>query len=329
MHCIVLTQIFAGRYAGDFIEIGSGVRSLGLSGAFTAIADDGSAIYWNASGISQIKRIELGLMRAFLYQGLANYDHITYCQPLPNDVTIGANWTRLTIPNIPYFDEKHLIGSTVDKRVSLPELNLTGIPDDKFNSIDDLFQFAFSKHINYNLDLGWVFFDLPIDIHIGGNIKYISRRIYNYTGIGTGFDLSMLIKNDLSKWFDVKSLGQFNFGLNFQDIGGTSITWDTVSRNTDEVLLNTKLGLSFKQPLNFINSSVLIATDTDFHAYGQKQHYGIEYRYADLLAARAGYFNNDYSAGLSVMVFDLSLDYAFVTNNLGNTHRVGLRAFFN
>src|SRR5690554_7164204 len=57
------SPLYAGRYAGDFMEIGSGVRALGFGGAFTAVANDGSAIYWNASGISQIKRIEVSLMR--------------------------------------------------------------------------------------------------------------------------------------------------------------------------------------------------------------------------------------------------------------------------
>ena len=77
-------SLSAGRYAGEFMAIGSGVRSSGMGKAFTAIADDGSAIYWNASGIAQIRKTEIGLMRAFLYNGLASYDNFSFCQPLPN-----------------------------------------------------------------------------------------------------------------------------------------------------------------------------------------------------------------------------------------------------
>ncbi|MCK4311574.1 MAG: hypothetical protein KAW88_02445, partial [Candidatus Cloacimonetes bacterium] len=102
-------SLFAGRYAGDFMVIGAGVRSSGMGGAFCAVANDGSAIYWNASGIAQMRDTEIGIMRAFLYLGLAKYDNFTFCQPLPNEVTIGLNWTRLTIDDIPVFLEKHLV----------------------------------------------------------------------------------------------------------------------------------------------------------------------------------------------------------------------------
>ena len=99
----LVTNLSAGRYAGDFMVIGTGVRAAGMGGAFAAVADDGSSIYWNPAGLSQIKNMEIGLMRAFLYQGLAAYDNFTYSQPLPNDVTIGVNWTRLTIDDIRSF----------------------------------------------------------------------------------------------------------------------------------------------------------------------------------------------------------------------------------
>jgi len=67
---LITSHIWAGRYAGDFLEIGAGVRALGLGGTYTAIADDGSAIYWNSSGISQIRKTEINIMRAYLYKDI-------------------------------------------------------------------------------------------------------------------------------------------------------------------------------------------------------------------------------------------------------------------
>ena len=102
----VAGSLSAGRYAGDFMMIGAGVRSLGMGGAFASRAEDGSSMYWNTAGISQIRKSEIAAMHAFLYNGLASYDHITYCQPLPSDVTIGLNVTRLPITDIPVFSER-------------------------------------------------------------------------------------------------------------------------------------------------------------------------------------------------------------------------------
>ncbi len=321
--------LIAGRYAGDFMVIGTGVRAAGMGGAFSAIADDGSAIYWNSAGLAQVKDTELGLMRAFLFQGLAAYDNFTFCQPLPNDVTIGINWTRLTIDDIPVFSEEHLVYN-VDYRSSHSEFNLTGEPDAEIKSTDDVIQLAFAKHVHYDLDLGWLFFDFPLDINFGGNIKYIKRKIAENTGNGTGFDFSFMTKTSLAVLFERSWLGDINVGLNFQDVGGTTITWNVEndeSDRTDEVLFNTKLGTAIKQPLKFINSSIILSADTDF-VYGKTHHYGLEYRYKNLLAVRTGLYDNNFSAGLSVKFYNFIVDYAFVTNTLANTNRVGLRINF-
>ncbi|RLD55287.1 MAG: hypothetical protein DRJ01_16835, partial [Bacteroidetes bacterium] len=212
-------------------------------------------------------------------------------------------------------------------RSSFPEFNLSAIPDDKFTSTDDILRFAFSKHIHYDLDFGWIFFKLPLDFHFGGNIKYIKRKILNNMGTGTGFDFSFISKTDLAILFDENWLGTVSFGMNFQDVGGTVITWDVESNHEDKILFNTKLGIAVKQPLEFLNSSLIIAYDKDY-VYDKIQHYGLEYLYKEFLGFRLGYYDKNFSTGLSLKLYDFIVDYAFVTNTLGNTNRVGLRVNF-
>lgn len=323
---LIFINLFAGRYAGEFMVIGSGVRSSGMGKAFTAIADDGSAIYWNASGIAQLRRTEISLMRAFLYNGLASYDNFNFCQPLPNNVTIGFNWTRLSIDDIPIFLESHLVGNP-SFRASYFEYNLPGIPDDYMSSTDDLFQFAFAKHLHHDLNLGWLFFDVPLDFYFGGNIKYIKRKIDESIGNGTGFDFSLLTRTSLAVLFERDWLGDISFGVNFQDIGGSNITWDVVdddSDHQDEVLMNSKIGLAIIQPINSINSSITISQDIDY-IYSTTYHLGVEYKYSDLVEVRLGYYDSNFTTGITIKYKDFSLDYAFLTNNLANTNRVGIR----
>ncbi len=326
---LLAVSLSAGRYAGEFMVIGSGVRSSGMGKAFTAIADDGSAIYWNASGIAQIRKTEIGLMRAFLYNGLASYDNFSFCQPLPNDVTIGFNWTRLSIDDIPIFLEEHLIGNP-SFRSSYYEYNLTGIPDGKMSSTDDLLQFAFAKHIHYDLNLGWLFFDVPFEFYMGGNIKYINRKIGESIGNGTGFDFSLLSRTSLAVLFERDWMGDFTFGVNFQDVGGSNIIWDVVDDNSDhqdEVLMNSKVGMAVIQPLPFIKSTLTLSHDVDY-IYSTIHHYGIEYKYKELVEVRLGYYDTNFTTGLTISYTEFSLDYAFLTNNLASTFRVGLRVNF-
>lgn len=319
----------AGRYAGDFMMIGSGVRALGMGGAFAAIADDGNAIYWNASGISQIKEPEVTLMHAFLYKGLASFDNVSYCQPLPNDVTIGINLTRLTIDDIPKFNESYLIGYNVDERINNSLYHLPGVPDGYLKSTDDLYQFAFSKHLKYNVNLGWLFFAVPVDTHLGANIKYIKRQIGNdRVGTGTGFDLSFMFKTDMSTLFDVDDLGSIRFAFNLQDVGGTEITWsDADNFRKDEVLFNTKVGIAVMQPLESLKSTITCAYDFDY-VYQYIGHAGFDWDYDNKANLRLGYYYKNITAGASINVYGVYIDYAAITNTLGLTNRIGLRMNF-
>lgn len=45
-----------GTTAAPFLEIGVGSRALAMGGAFTAISDDPTAIYWNVAGLAKLKR---------------------------------------------------------------------------------------------------------------------------------------------------------------------------------------------------------------------------------------------------------------------------------
>ena len=330
---IVSLSLFAGSYAGDFMVIGSGVRELGMSGTFGAIANDASAIYWNSAGIAQLRETEINLMRGYLYENLAIYDNVSICQPLPNEVTLGVNWTRLSIDDIPYFPESALIG-TVDQRAVFPWLNLSAVPDGEFSSTDDLIQISFAKHIYYDINLGWLFFKIPFDFYFGGNIKYIKRKIDTTMATGTGFDFAYLLKTNLSNVFDYPWLGNLAFGMNFQDIGGTTVSWETTSQREDTVLMNTKTAIAYTQEIPSIDCTWLIASDLDL-IYDRTMHYGTEFTYTDRAAIRFGYQDNriedqsnNLSAGASVKFYDFSVDYAFITSDLGNTNRVGLRVHF-
>ncbi len=320
-------NLFAGRYAGDFMNIGAGVRALGMGGAFAAVSNDGSAIYWNPSGISQLRSSEVSAMHAFLYNGLASYDNISFCQPLPNDVTIGFNVTRLTISDIPYFDEEYLLNTNVDQRINNSNLHLPGVPDGKFKSVDDLYQFAFAKHLHYKANLGWLFFEVPFDLHVGGNIKYIKRQIKDNLGTGTGVDLGMLLKTDLGTIFDIDGFGDIAIGINFQDVSGTEISWDTTTEHRDEVLFNTKVGLALIQPIEKLKSKVVLAYDSD-HVYNGTKHYGLEWEYNDIGSIRAGYYDSNFTCGASIRVYGIMLDYALVNNPIGLTNRLGMRVSF-
>ncbi|MBN2070857.1 MAG: PorV/PorQ family protein [Candidatus Krumholzibacteriota bacterium] len=50
-----------GTYAAPFLKIGPSARAAGMGNAFTAIADDATAIYWNPAGMVEINRTQVTL----------------------------------------------------------------------------------------------------------------------------------------------------------------------------------------------------------------------------------------------------------------------------
>ena len=54
----------ADSHAAPFLRMGVGARALGMGGAFTAVADDATASYWNPAGLTKIENIEATFMYA-------------------------------------------------------------------------------------------------------------------------------------------------------------------------------------------------------------------------------------------------------------------------
>jgi hypothetical protein len=152
--------------------------------------------------------------------------------------------------------------------------------------------------------------------------------MYNYLGEGTGFDLSTMLKTELGTLLDVNWIGDIAFSLNFTDIANTDITWNTASRHVDEVLFNTKLGLALFQPIEKFSSNLIFSYSKDY-VYDRTSYLGFAWNYKDLTEFRLGSYDNNFTAGVGLFMYNIGVDYAFLTNNLGNTNRIGLSFRFN
>jgi hypothetical protein len=115
--------------------------------------------------------------------------------------------------------------------------------------------------------------------------------------------------------------------MNFQDVAGTSISWDTNSEMKDVVLFNTKVGVAVEQPMPSLKSILILAYDYDY-IYDGTSHYGLDWNYDDRANLRLGYYDTNLSCGASVNVYGIFLDYALITNPIGISNRLGLRVRF-
>src|SRR5207248_1949463 len=64
-----------GNYAGEFLQLGVGARSLALGGAGAAISEDATAGYWNPAGLSELQFPMVTGMHESRFDATVKYDY--------------------------------------------------------------------------------------------------------------------------------------------------------------------------------------------------------------------------------------------------------------
>ncbi|MBI2788188.1 MAG: PorV/PorQ family protein [Elusimicrobia bacterium] len=78
----------------SFLDIGVGGRALGMGGAYTALADDANALYWNPSGLSKLEKREVTASHAEMFES-TRLDFLAYAHPTSQG-TFAAGLTYLS-----------------------------------------------------------------------------------------------------------------------------------------------------------------------------------------------------------------------------------------
>ncbi len=89
----------AGTTAANFLKIGAGARAVSMGGAFVSLANDASALYWNPSGITQLKMPEL-LVNQTQWIADINFTYLGYVQPVPGIGVLGFQVSAMTMSDM-------------------------------------------------------------------------------------------------------------------------------------------------------------------------------------------------------------------------------------
>lgn len=133
-----------------------GARPLGMGGAFSAIANDANAIFWNPAGIVTLQRQEISTMYSDLYGiGLAN-SYLGYVLPVSDNHALAVDWMHI------------------------------GQEDDGLGFRQDNFNLAYSLRLPWNISVGTKAKMLDMDISLDGTSWGKSR--------GYGFDIGFMMR---------------------------------------------------------------------------------------------------------------------------------------
>ncbi|MFQ5706493.1 MAG: PorV/PorQ family protein [bacterium] len=156
-----------GTTSAAFLEIGVGSRAVGMGGAYVAVANDATALYWNPAGLTQLQKSEVVFVHTKWLADL-NFDFAGIVIPLGNAGTIGGLVTVLSTSDL------------AERTIDQPEG--TG----NFFSVGDLaIGLTYTKNLTDRFGIGATF-------------KYINQHISLMSANGFAVDFGAVFDTGLS-----------------------------------------------------------------------------------------------------------------------------------
>ncbi|NLP10005.1 PorV/PorQ family protein [bacterium] len=274
-----------GTNAAAFLEIGVGARAMAMGGAYGAVANDASALYWNPAGIAWVDRPQCELMHN---EWLVNtdYEFAGFVLPVPS-IRSTFGFSLITL------DYGKEVVRTVDRPEGTGE-TFTG------------------RDLAVALSYGIAFTD-RFSFGISG--KFINERIWSETSTAAAIDVGVFYST-LVKGLKIGACVN-NFGSNLELRGRrlrTVVDPDPAVTNYDRVPVNYKtgvyplpllfrVGVSYEKAIGAF-SQVLFALDVNHPSNTTESvNLGMECGIADMFFLRGGYaglFERDAINGLTL-----------------------------
>ncbi|MBP6303023.1 MAG: PorV/PorQ family protein [Bacteroidia bacterium] len=182
----------AQKYSNEFMMIGVGGRSFGMSNSVVASVNDVTAGYWNPSGLLNLKdNLQVSLMHSEYFAGIANYDYGAIAFKMGDKSAGGVSIIRFGVDDI---------ANTIDLFKG-GQINYNNIKS--FSVVDYGFLFSYARKTKIN------------GLNLGGNAKIIRRRAGDFAN-AWGFGLDFGAQYDYKKW---------KFGAMFRDVTSTFNAW--------------------------------------------------------------------------------------------------------
>jgi len=265
---------------------GAGNRALGMGGAFVGVADDASAMIWNAGGLAQLQRLEV------------QATHAAY-----GDLGSREDYVAAVIP---------------DWRWGAAGLSVRYYGIDGIESRDDGNALLGGNLSDTEMEIG-LGFGRPVSrsMSLGGSVKLQRQSLAGFSGSGLGADLGILGRMPShARWAE-----RVSWGLSVRNIIQPKIRLDQESVADPSVV---RAGIALDPP-SILGRPALVAVDLEkSQGMAVKAHAGLEFRVHPLLRMRAGFSAGRMTAGMGVAWHDFAMDYAFTNGELTDVHRIGI-----
>jgi hypothetical protein len=317
----------ATKYAGEFLKIQPGARALGMGGAFTAVADDATAPYWNPAGVVYLPYREVLPQHQEKFGKLANHDYLGAVWPLGGpkgrNAAFGLGLVRFAVDDIPITPRPGALRPGIDFLDYGLDNDPTTPDEGQADGVwergeylllrpEDMYMASSSDMallISYGRQRGerWAF---------GGNLKFVRQSIpdtlpgQHVTSFGAGLDAGVLYM----------PLDAVTLGAVVHDVTTTYLAWSNGTRELIAPTMDVGVALTF-HPAE--RHALTWATDLgwgfEHRSYDAELKIGsltadvrtgVEYWYRNLLALRTGANGKDLTFGTGLRYKQIGIDYA-------------------
>jgi len=271
MPILLLANVYA-TTAAAFLDNGLSARSEGLARAFTAVADDLDAFYFNPAGYGIQTKTRVNTLFA-KNRNIENVVYAGYGQALGNGYG-AVNVYSGGVDGIPLTTYDKDKGRVADSGSSFSAVN---------RAVMISYGEPLSGITNYPAEWSW-----------GVSLKYIQETLYKSNASGAGLDAGLLYKN-----------GHLTCGWSVINLLEPQLTWDTGAVDVAE--RQQRFGLAYRFFDVFLISGELnICPDRTLTGLGG------EYTLLEFVTLRAGTFTEHYALGLGFNYAGLQLDCAYL-----------------
>ncbi|HRY30005.1 MAG TPA: PorV/PorQ family protein [Elusimicrobiota bacterium] len=289
--------VFAAPTGATLLKIGVGARAVGMGSAYTAVADDVTAIHWNPAGLSRLSQRQLAAMHSE-WLSESRYDFIGVAVPSAH-----GSWGASAL---------YLSQGGLERR------DLSGTAGGRFNAYDAAAAVSYSRALSARLSAG-------------AAVKYVRQGIDAAASSGYAADvgLQMRLRRGVRAGLAVQNLGSTlrfeseEYRLPLSVSGGVAVSF----------LKGILLAADVRQAIYESRTEFNLGTEYTHGLLSLRAGYQALLAGRETLSGKSAGFSAPFAGGMGGGIgFRLSsyrLDYALVPyGELGSAHRLSLSTRF-